>query len=106
VLAGYDAAVIVDAVVTGQRPVGEVFEIDPATLRPVASASPHFAGIPELLALADRLELQFPKRLRVVAVEVEDPYTVGGPMTPEVRAALPALCARVEQALEELERGA
>jgi len=101
-LAGYDAAVIVDAVLTGRRPVGEVFDIDPATLQPVAGASPHFAGLPELLALADRLELRFPRRLRVVAVEVGDPLTVGGPMTPEVRAALPRLCDRVERALGDL----
>jgi len=85
--------------------VGDVFEIDPAALRPVAQASPHFAGLPEMLALARRLELRFPERLRVVAVEIGDALTVGGPMTPAVRDAIPALCARVERALGELEGG-
>ena len=103
VLAGYDAAVIVDAVCTGRRPVGEVHEIDPATLPPVQAPSPHFAGLPELLELARRLELRFPERLRIVAVEVADPYTIGGAMTPAVRAALPELVARVERAVAELE---
>jgi hypothetical protein len=56
-----------------------------------------------MLDLADRLELHFPRKLRIIAVEVLDPYTVGGVMTPAVRAALPELCERAERAVAELE---
>lgn len=104
-LSGYDAAVIVDAVCTGRREAGDVFEIDPASLRPVPGASPHFAGLPELLSLARRLGVPFPQRLRIVAVEVRDLLTVGGPMTPAVREAVPAVCEHVERALEDLRSG-
>jgi hydrogenase maturation protease len=55
VLAGYDAAVVLDAACTGARPVGEVHEIDPASLARIESPSPHFAGFPEMLDLAERL---------------------------------------------------
>jgi hydrogenase maturation protease len=103
VLAGYDAAVVLDAAVTGAHPVGEVHEIDPATLARIESPSPHFAGFPEMLDLAARLELHFPRKLRIIAVEVLDPYTVGGTMTPAVRAALPGLCERAIRAVGELE---
>lgn len=102
-LAGYDAAVVLDAACTGRHPVGEVHEIDPASLARIESPSPHFAGFPEMLDLADRLGLHFPRRLRIVAVEVLDPYTVGGAMTPAVRDALPGLCERAERAVAELE---
>jgi hydrogenase maturation protease len=102
-LAGYDGAVVLDAAVTGAHPVGHVHEIDPATLAPVESPSPHFAGFPEMLRLAERLELHFPRRLRILAVEVRDPWTVGGTMTPAVAAALPGLCERAERAVGELE---
>ncbi len=101
-LAGYDGAVIVDAACTGRRPAGTVFEVDAEALAAVEGPSPHFAGVPELLALARRLELRFPARLRILAVEVRDPLTIGGAMAPEVRAALPALCDRVVRAVEEL----
>jgi hydrogenase maturation protease len=103
VLAGYDAAVVLDAAVTGAHPVGEVHEIDPATLARIESPSPHFAGFPEMLDLAARLELHFPRKLRIIAVEVLDPYTVGGTMTPAVFAALPELCERAVRAVGELE---
>ena len=103
VLAGYDAAVVLDAACTGARPVGEVHEIDPATLARIESPSPHFAGFPEMLDLADRLGLHFPRKLRILAVEVLDPFTIGGAVTPAVRDALPELCERAERAVAELE---
>ena len=102
-LTGYDAAVVLDAACTGAHPVGTVYEIDPTTLARIESPSPHFAGFPEMLDLADRLELHFPRLLRIIAVEVLDPYTVGGVMTPAVRDALPELCERAVRAVGELE---
>ena len=102
-LAGYDAAVVLDAAVTGARPVGEVHEIAADSLARIQNPSPHFAGFPEMLDLADRLELPFPRKLRIIAVEVLDPYTVGGVMTPAVRAALPELCERAVRAVGDLE---
>lgn len=103
VLAGHDAAVLLDAACTGRHPVGTVFEIDPADLDAVQAPSPHFAGVPEMVELARRLELRFPQRMRIIAVEVRDPHTIGGAMTPEVRAALPELCERAVRAVGELE---
>ena len=105
VLAGYDAAVVLDAACTGVHAVGAVHEIDPGTLARVQNPSPHFAGFPEMLDLADRLELRFPRKLRILAVEVLDPYTVGGVMTPAVLAALPELCERAVRAVADLDAG-
>lgn len=104
-MTGYDAAVVLDAACTGRHPVGAVHEIDPATLKRVESPSPHFAGLPEMLDLAERLGLDFPRRVRILAVEVLDPWTIGGPMTPAVAAALPGLCARAEALVAEFEAG-
>ncbi len=102
-MTGYDAAVVLDAACTGRHSVGTVHEIDPATLKRVASPTPHFAGLPEMLDFAERLQLDFPRRVRILAVEVQDPYTVGGAMTPAVREALPELCARAEALVAEFE---
>jgi hydrogenase maturation protease len=105
-LTGYDAAVVLDAACTGAHPVGTVHELDPATLARIEFPSPHFAGFPEMLDLATRLDLHFPRKLRIIAVEVFDPYTVGGVMTPAVRDALPELCERAVRAVAELGAGA
>jgi hydrogenase maturation protease len=94
-LTGYDRAIIVDSIRTGSHPPGAVMVIDPAKLAPVYAPSPHYAGLPEVLALAGELELPFPSVMDIVAVEVEDTVTIGGAMTPAVRAAVPEACRQV-----------
>ena len=103
VLIGYDRVIVIDAIQTNQQPVGTLLEIDAASLRPVASPSPHYTGLPELLELAERLGLQFPRTVRIFAVEAADLLTIGGEMSEPVRGALPELCLRVERALDEFE---
>jgi hydrogenase maturation protease len=96
---GYERAILLDAVMTGKHAPGTLIEIKPEELAPIQGASPHFTGLPEMIAMARELELEFPKNFRIFAVEVADPHTIGGEMTPAVRAAIPALCDRVCGAL-------
>ncbi len=103
VFLGYRCAIVIDAIQTGKHPPGTVVEIDTSTLRPAASPSPHYVGLPELLLLAEQLGLEFPKHIRVFAVEIVNAQTIGGAMSEEVLAAIPELCNRVEQALSSLE---
>jgi hydrogenase maturation protease len=98
-LTGYDCAVLVDAVRTGRHPPGTVLTLDPQGLSTAYAPSPHYAGLPEVLALARALELEFPRRLGIVAVEVADPYTIEETVTPAVRAAVPEACRRVRDLL-------
>ena len=102
VFLGYEQAIVIDAIQTGQHAPGTVMEIDTSTLRPAASPSPHYVGLPEMLAIAEQLGVEFPKTVRVFAVEVVDPYTIGGKMTAEVRRAVEEVCQRVLEAVEEL----
>ena len=97
---GYERAILIDAVQTGSSPPGTVLELDPGQFSPVYAPSPHYAGLPEMLAVADQLELAFPDEFRVFAVEVADVLTLGGPMTPAVRESIPELCRRVREALQ------
>lgn len=94
---GYRRAVLIDAVCTGANPPGTITEIDPATLSPVITPSPHYTGLPEMLVLADALQLDFPQEFKIFAMEVADPHTVGFGLTPAVQAALPELTRRVAE---------
>jgi hydrogenase maturation protease len=97
---GFPRALLLDAIVTGRAPVGTVHEFAPADFRRVLAPSPHYAGLPEILDLAERLQLEFPKELRVLAIEVEDPYEIREGLTPGVERALPAFVARAAEILE------
>jgi hydrogenase maturation protease len=98
---GYERAVILDAIQTHRYSPGSIVELSPSDLDSVVAPSPHYAGLPELLALAKQLQLDFPKEIKVFAVEVEDPYTIGGDLSDSARDALPELERRVERYLSE-----
>lgn len=98
-IVGYTDLVLVDAVQTGKAPIGHLHELDADDLQVVPGMSPHFLGCGELLALGRQLELAMPQRVRILAVEVEDPFTVNTQMTPALQAAFPGLVERVRCAL-------
>ncbi|MGB9691271.1 MAG: hydrogenase maturation protease [Candidatus Sumerlaeaceae bacterium] len=101
-LEGYDKALLLDACVTARHEVGTVLEYGPEDFSRVVAPSPHYAGLPEVLDLAQRLELDFPREIRILALEVEDPFTVREGLSLAVEAALPRFIARARQVLGEL----
>jgi len=103
-LAGYDRAVVVDAIRTGRTPPGTITEMGLAEVGTVVAPSVHQAGLPELAAVAERLGLRFPQQTRVLAVEVVDPYTIGGPMSEAVATVVHELVRRVLGQLERWDR--
>lgn len=100
VLAGYDRAIVLDAVRTGRHPPGAVLEMGLGGIGPVVAPSTHQTGLPELAAVAERLGLAFPRRTVVLAVEVVDPFTLGAPLSPPAAAAVPELVRRVRAILD------
>jgi len=98
---GYQKAILLDAIQTGTHPPGAILELDPAKLGRVTSPSPHFAGLPEMVATAQQLSLDFPAEFRILAMEVADARTIGGAMTPEVVTAIPELARRAAALVRE-----
>jgi hypothetical protein len=43
-----------------------------------------------------------PEQVRIFAIEVEDPFTLGTALTPALRAALPGIVAHIRTALQPL----
>jgi len=105
---GYDRAIVVDSIRTGREPPGTITELGLDQIGRVVAPSLHQAGLPEMAAVAERLGLGFPSEIRVLAVEVLDPYTLGGGVSTAVAAAVDELarrvCARVEQWASEQTR--
>lgn len=94
-IVGYRDLVLVDAVRTGKAPPGFLHEIEGDDLKALPTLSPHFLGVGEMLALGRELRMAVPKRVKILAVEVQDPFTMGTQMTPALQGAMPALIERV-----------
>ena len=90
-LVDYDSVLLIDAILTGTHEPGTILELVPKDLKSVSTPSPHYTGLPELITLANSLQLHFPDQILILAVEVADPLTVGGSMDPRVLAVLPEL---------------
>lgn len=100
ILIDYDRAIILDALVTGHHAPGTILELKPEDLGAVVAPSAHYAGLPEVIAVARQLQVTFPREIRILAMEVKDALTLGGPLSDEVRNALPEWIERVMQAVE------
>jgi hydrogenase maturation protease len=98
-LTSYDAAVIVDSIQTGQAPAGFIHELDAASLKHLTGGTPHFLGVGETLALGRQLNMPMPAQVKIFAIEVEDPFTLGTQLTPTLQAALQGIVERVAAAV-------
>lgn len=100
-LEGYDRALILDAIATGKCRPGTVLSWGRKDFKDIVSPSPHFSGLPELIQLAERVGMHFPKDMRVLAMEVEDPTVFRESLTPGAAQALPALVSEARRVLAE-----
>lgn len=101
-LAGYDRAILVDAIVTPDGRPGEIRRLGPNDLCCSRHAgSSHDVSFPAALAFGRRMGMSLPpdERITIIAVEAADVVTFGEECTPEVAAALPRA---VEALLREL----
>jgi hydrogenase maturation protease len=99
---GYRAVVIVDSIQTGKAAPGFLHELDAAALTRIAGRTPHFVGVSETLALGKELGLPMPEQVRIFAIEVEDPFTLGTDLTPILQAALPGIVEHIAAAVKVL----
>lgn len=98
-LVDYDRAIIIDAMHTGKHQPGTILELGPDSFGESLSPSPHYTGLPELIALANELGLYFPRQIRIFAVEAGNLHTVGGDLSDPVAKALPQVTNRIRSCL-------
>jgi len=93
---GFEKVIILDAIQSGQRAVGEIF---PIRIRewegmPIGP-SPHYLGLPSVLKWSRLAGLEAPREMEILGIEVKDPFTFDENLSAEVEAALPALVQRL-----------
>lgn len=86
---GYRRALLIDSIISGDAKPGDIREFSGEDFLGPRIPSIHRAGLPEVLGLADMLKMDFPEEIRILAMEIEDPYEFGAKLTPAVEEALP-----------------
>jgi hydrogenase maturation protease len=72
VMEGYDKVLVLDSVLSGEKSAGDIRELDKSELMGKYSGSPHYTGLPEIIELAKRLELDFPDELRALVIGINE----------------------------------
>jgi hydrogenase maturation protease len=100
VVAGYDRLIVLDAIVSGERP-GTVRVLAGDDVASAAHLGPgHEADLPTTLALGRKLAGEhMPQEVTVVAIEVRSLTSFSERLTDEAEAAIPAAVATVEDLL-------
>ena len=88
VIVDYASLIVVDSVKTGREPVGHIHNLAPENFPSGSSRSPHSFGVERICELGRQRGLAVPERVRMFAVEIEDPFTLGAEMTPAVEQAI------------------
>ncbi|MCB0259926.1 MAG: hydrogenase maturation protease [Calditrichaeota bacterium] len=101
-LAGYDAAIIIDAIQTGRKPVGYIHRMHAeALIHSVRMISFHDINFATALSFARALEIPMPEDITVFAIEVADIHTISENLHPLVMNAVERCVENVVSTLNE-----
>ncbi len=98
-LEGYDRALLLDTIMTGKHPPGTILEFSGSDFTKRDAPSPHYAGLPTVMQLAENLGLHFPEHFQIVAMEIANPYEVIQALSAAVEGAIPAFVERARMRL-------
>jgi hydrogenase maturation protease len=100
-LVGFDRAIIIDAIVSGNPP-GSVLELTPGSVPTQRSSSSHDVNLPTALELGRQSGARLPadEDIVLVAIEAGDVYTFTEQLSPDVEAAIPSAIQAVLNALD------
>ncbi|MCC7353463.1 MAG: hydrogenase maturation protease [Anaerolineae bacterium] len=90
-LIGYDRAILVDAITSGQGPQGSVYSFPVEALPDLAAGhlnSPHDTSLQTALRLGRTMGIPLPEQVTIVAVEAESVYDFKEELTSPVAAAV------------------
>jgi hydrogenase maturation protease len=101
-LVGYDAGVIVDAIISGEPP-GTMRLLHPDSMPTQRSASAHDVNLPTALAFGRKADASLPDNdnIHIIAIEVVDVLNFGETLTPAVEAAIPQAVEAVLDAVRQ-----
>jgi hydrogenase maturation protease len=105
-LIGYDYAILIDAITTGQAPAGVIFscQLDDLVDRKAGHlSSAHDASLQQALAIGRAMGAPLPKDIFVLAVEAERIYDFSEELSPALAAAVPAAVTQVDRLLRQFE---
>ena len=100
-MAGFQRAIVIDAIVTGRHKAGTVFKfIYPDIPYTKNTVSTHDMDLPAALELGKHLGISLPSEIIIFAVEAKDTVNFGEELTEEVESALESVISEIKLMLD------
>lgn len=101
-LTGYDRAIIIDAIRTGENPVGSITKLSASEMvHSVRMVSFHDINFATALEFAKELGIPMPHEISVYAIEVQELNLISEKISPKVRTAIDKCVKEVAQEIKE-----
>ena len=98
-MAGYEKAIIIDAVKTKKCKVGEVMRLSLDDFATVHSFNPHDVSLSEALKVANEIGIDVPKEIVIIGIAVNKAFSFGEELSAKIAKAVPLA---VEMVLKEV----
>jgi hydrogenase maturation protease len=101
-LIGYDRAIIIDAINTGERPIGNVSNFLLEDLVPNLQghlSSPHDTNLPDAIEMGKLMGAQLPEKITIIAIEAQNVYDFSEELSSPVAEAIPVAINEIKQVL-------
>lgn len=99
-LEGYEKVIIMDTILTTGEP-GKFRELTLAELSGRLSTSPHYAGLPEVILLADKLGIKFPEVIKIFVIEIDEPFTIRQGLSFKIRYNVHLYAGKISEQINE-----
>lgn len=100
ILEGYHKVLILDSIPSSGESGGSIIELQKEDLKKQYSISPHYVGIPELIELANRLEIKFPYEFKALAIEIKESGVIREGLSEEIESKIPILKERASRIIK------
>lgn len=100
ILEGYEKVLILDTILAATEP-GNFRELTLSELSGRLSESPHYAGLPEVINLAEKLGIKFPDEIKIFVIEIEDPFIIRQGLSFKIRYNLHLFAQKVSVQINE-----
>ena len=101
ILEGYEKVLILDSVPAETENAGKIRELTKDSFSNHISWSPHYAGLPEMIKLAEKLEINFPEEIRIIVMEIQKSDIIREGLNPEIQNQIPEFVEKSSKILRD-----
>ena len=100
IIVGYDFLIIIDTIKRSNPVTGKIHVLEGKNLRHIPGPSPHYVSIPQTLEVGEKIGLEVPSKIKIIAVEAKNMYNLGEGLTEEMTRVIPELVEEVKKVLK------